>query len=115
MRRAPAIAAAGTDRRRTPRIASAAIMSGPPTGAIDQGAGEQPDAQHCGGRGRDEDADLERGRVQRDDRRERKRGARDHGTELRDRLLVPQLHEIGVPPQRRFGHIHRGRSVTHLM
>jgi hypothetical protein len=44
----------GADRVRADHQRSAA-------GAVDQGTGEQPDEQHGRGRGRDEDAHLERG------------------------------------------------------
>ncbi len=73
----------------------------PPLGApVHDGAGRQGDQGEREGRRRGEQADLERGRPEHDDRGQRERELGDGGTHLADRLPAPQQQETAMPPER---------------
>ena len=74
----------------------------PPLGApVDDGpSGQGYQREREGGR-RGEQADLEGGRPEHDDRDQRQRELGDGRAHLADRLPAPQQQEVAVPPERR--------------
>ncbi len=72
---------------------------GPAAETVHPDPGRQPEEDEREELERAEEGDLERGRVEQDDRRERQGQLRDLRADLADGLGGPQLEEIGVAPE----------------
>ncbi len=70
-----------------------------PAKPVDPDAGGQREQQERQELDRPQQGDLERARVEHDDRRDRQRERRDLAPELADRLARPEPEEVRVPPQ----------------
>ena len=71
---------------------------------VDPCAGDEADEEHPEAGRDDEQRHLERARCEHEQRDERHGGPGHHGAELGHRLAGPELHEVGVSPERRGHH-----------